>query len=263
VIEMPPDQQHAANGGRESRPRVLLVADNATERLVLSRHLDRLGAAATAVGDGEEAVEAVRQGGLDAVLIDRGLPGTDGLEVARLIRRLPGGAELPIIVMTADTHQEHRRECLVAGADDYLTKPLEMAKLRDTLQRWLPSPANPGRRLDREALARVRDELDDDKLFAELVTTFLEELPARWAALADAAARGNAAELGAVSHQLAGSAAQVGARRLAVLCDRLHFATGTGARPASLLAAIEVECLALPATLERARELLDFRYGTL
>src|ERR671931_1902506 len=126
---MPPDQQPATSGGvtaaRGSRPHVLLVADNATERLVLARHLDRLGTAATAVGDGEQALEAVRRGGLDAVLIDRGLPGVDRLEGARLIRRLPGGAELPIIVMTADTHQEHRRECLAAGADDYLTKPLE------------------------------------------------------------------------------------------------------------------------------------------
>ncbi len=250
------------SGGPETQPRILLVADNATERLVLARQLSRLGAAATAVRDGAEAVEAVRQSGFEAMLIDRRLPGIDGLEVTRLIRGLPGGRELPIILMTAETREEHRRECLAAGVDDYLDKPLEMARLRDTLWRWLPSPTNPGRRLNREALARVRDELDDESLFVELITTFQEELPERWAELADAADRGDAAALGATAHQLAGSAAQVGATRLAVLCRRLQFATGTGARPAALLTAIEVECLALPAALDRASQMLVFRYDT-
>ena len=263
---MPPNQEQATTGQAGAAPgagpRVLVVADNATERLVLSRQLARLEVTATAIGDGAEAVETVRQGRFDAVLMDRHLPGVDGLDATRRIRHLPSGRDLPVIVMTADTRPEHRRECLDAGVDDYLAKPLEMANLRDTLWRWLPSSHNPGRRLDREALARVRDELDDDDLFGELVTTFVTELPVRWAEMAAAVARGDAATLGEVAHQLAGSAAQVGAARLAALCRRLQFATGTGARPASLVTAIETECLALPGALERARKILDFHYET-
>src|SRR5919198_242861 len=230
---MPPNQEQATTGQAGAAPgagpRVLVVADNATERLVLSRQLARLEVTATAIGDGAEAVETVRQGRLHAVVI---------------VPPLPGG------------------DCLDAGVDDSLPKPLEMANLRDTLWRWLPSSHNPGRRLDREALARVRDELDDDDLFGELVTTFVTELPVRWAEMAAAVARGDAAALGEVAHQLAGSAAQVGATRLAALCRRLQFATGTGARPASLVTAIETECLALPGALERARKILDFHYET-
>jgi CheY-like chemotaxis protein len=235
---------------------VLVVADNATERLVIARQLDRLGLVGTTVGDGTEAVETVRRDRFDAVLMDRHLPAVDGLEATRLIRLSPRGIDLPIIVMSADTRAEHKRECLDAGVNDYLPKPLEMARLRDTLMRWLPSPANPGKRLDRAALARVRDELDDDTLFSELVITFLVELPKRWSALADATAAGEAHRLGEIAHQLGGSAAQLGATRLAVLCRRLQFATGTGSQPVSLLAAIEIECLALPAALERARQVL-------
>ncbi len=257
---MPPEQGNATVSGPrdagEARPRVLVVADNATERLVLARQLDRLGLVATAVGDGTAAVEAVRRERYDAVLMDRHLPAEDGLEATRLIRRAPRGIDLPIIVMSADTRAEHKRECLDAGVNDYLPKPLEMARLRDTLLRWLPSPANPGQRLNRSALARVRDELDDEALFGELVSTFLVELPKRWSALADAAAAGDAHRLGEVAHQLGGSAAQLGAVRLAVLCRQLQFATGTGARPVTLVAAIEIECLALPAALERARQML-------
>src|SRR6266540_1017345 len=166
-----PDQEHATTGqagdAPEAGPRVLVVEDDTTSRLVVARQLDRLGVAATVVGDGTEAVEAVRQGRFDAVLMDRHLPGVDGLEATRRIRHLPGGRDLPVIAMTADTRPEHRRECLDAGVDDYLAKPLEMASLRETLWRWLPSPTNPGRRLDREALARVRDELDAQALFGD------------------------------------------------------------------------------------------------
>src|SRR6266540_3890957 len=231
---MPPEQGNATVSGPrdagEARPRVLVVADNATERLVLARQLDRLGLVATAVGDGTAAVEAVRRERYDAVLMDRHLPAEDGLEATRLIRRAPRGIDLPIIVMSADTRAEHKRECLDAGVNDYLPKPLEMARLRDTL--------------------------DDEALFGELVSTFLVELPKRWSALADAAAAGDAHRLGEVAHQLGGSAAQLGAVRLAVLCRQLQFATGTGARPVTLVAAIEIECLALPAALERARQML-------
>jgi two-component system sensor histidine kinase/response regulator len=250
------DQEHAtissASHAQQARPHVLVVADNATERLVLTRQLDLLGFAATAVGDGAQAVEAVRHGRFDAVLMDSHLPVVDGIVATRLIRGLPGGHDLPVIAMSAEARSERRRECLEAGMDDYLPKPLEMARLRDTLRRWLPSPANPGRRLDRDCLARVRDELDDDALFLELVRTFLAELPERWSQLAAATDRGDAARLGEVAHQLAGSAAQVGAVRLAVLCSRLQFATGTGSRPAALLDAIETECLGLRSALERA-----------
>src|SRR6266540_847126 len=249
-----PDQEHATTGqagdAPEAGPHVLVVADNATERLVLTRQLDRLGVAATVIGDGTEAVEAVRQGRFDAVLMDRHLPGVDGLEATRLIRRLPGGHDLPVIALTADTAAEPRRECLDAGMDDCVTKPVDMAGLGETLWRWLPSPANPGPRLDREALARVREELDDEALFAELVTTFLAELPRRWAALAGAAALAEADRLSGVAHQLGGAAAQVGASRLAALCRSVE--AGPADEPAATLAAIETECLGLPFALRRA-----------
>src|SRR6266540_272293 len=229
-MDMPPDQEHAtteqAGDAPEAGPHVLVVADNATERLVLTRQLDRLGVAATVIGDGTEAVEAVRQGRFDAVLMDRHLPGVDGLEATRLIRRLPGGHDLPVIALTADTAAEPRRECLDAGMDDCVTKPVDMAGLGETLWRWLPSPANPGPRLDREALARVREEL------------------------AGAAALAEADRLSGVAHQLGGAAAQVGASRLAALCRSVE--AGPADEPAATLAAIETECLGLPFALRRA-----------
>ncbi len=251
---MLPEHDRTANDGTmpadQARPRVLIVEDNATSRLVVARQLQRLGVAVTAVDDGTQAVEAVRQGRFDAVLMDRHLPGVDGLEATRLIRRLPGGHDLPVIALTADTAAEPRRECLDAGMDDCVTKPVDMAGLGETLWRWLPSPANPGPRLDREALARVREELDDEALFAELVTTFLAELPRRWAALAGAAALAEADRLSGVAHQLGGAAAQVGASRLAALCRSVE--AGPADEPAATLAAIETECLGLPFALRRA-----------
>src|ERR687887_103567 len=157
---MPPNQEQATTGQAGAAPgagpRVLVVAENATERLVPSRQLPRLEVAATAIGDGAEAVETVRRGRFDAVLMDRHLPGVDGLDATRRIRRVLGGDDPPVIAMTAEIMLDLRRECLDAGMDDYLVKPVELASLRETLGRWLPSPDNPGPRLDLQALARVR-----------------------------------------------------------------------------------------------------------
>jgi two-component system, sensor histidine kinase and response regulator len=233
----------------DGRPRVLVVEDEAVSRLVMARQLERLGVAATAVGDGAQAVEAVRRGGFDAVLMDRHLPGVDGLRAVRLIRSLPDGGDLPVIAMTAGARPEDRRECLDAGADDCVAKPMELAGLRETLRRWLPSPANPGPRLDRNALDSVRDELDDERLFADLVRTFLAELPRRWDALAAAAGLGDRERLGALAHLLGGAAAQVGATRLAALCRQVE--TGAGDLAATV-DAIGTECLGLPSALRRA-----------
>jgi CheY-like chemotaxis protein len=244
-----PDREQAA--ALEAAPRVLVVEDEATSRLVLARQLARLGIAATVIGDGAQAVEAVRRDRFDAVLMDRHLPGLDGLEATRRIRRVLGGDDPPVIAMTAEALLDLRRECLDAGMDDYLVKPVELASLRETLWRWLPSPDNPGPRLDLRALAGVREELDDEELFGELVATFLEELPRRWAMLSAAAATGDAERLAAVAHQLGGGAAQVGATRLAALCRRLEVLGEVP--PPTTLAAVETECLALPALLERAR----------
>jgi PAS domain S-box-containing protein len=129
--------------------RILLAEDNVVNQKVALRILQRMGCDADVVADGAEAVEAVRRHAAlrrpyDVVLMDVQMPEMDGLEATRRIRSGVDAAAQPrIIVLTANAMQGDREECLAAGADDYLPKPVKLADLRAALD--LLAPAAPAR----------------------------------------------------------------------------------------------------------------------
>jgi len=127
---------------RPARPRILLAEDNAINAKVALRILERLGFAADAVANGEEAVAAARSGRYDAVLMDWQMPVMDGLQAAVAIRRdEPGDRRLPIIAMTASALEGDRTTCLAAGMDDHIGKPVRPDELKAVLDRWLARSA--------------------------------------------------------------------------------------------------------------------------
>ena len=117
-----------------------MAEDNATNREVALAQLRKLGCDAGAVTNGAEAVEAVRRGEYDLVLMDCQMPVMDGFEATRCIR-CPSIRVLPIIAMTANAMPYDRERCLHEGMNDYLSKPVNLDRLADTLARWLPAGA--------------------------------------------------------------------------------------------------------------------------
>jgi signal transduction histidine kinase len=116
--------------------RVLVVDDNATNRLIGVKTLEALGAAAHSVAGGVEAVAAVRDGGFDLVLMDVNMPGMDGLEATALIRALPGPeAATPIIALTANVMAHQRASYLAAGMDGTAPKPFSPTALLQEILR--------------------------------------------------------------------------------------------------------------------------------
>lgn len=116
---------------RAAKPLSLLVAeDNAVSRRLLSRVLETAGHQVSEAGTGEEAVRLFRNGSFDAVLMDVGMPEMDGLEAVRRIRSLEtGGRRVPIYATTAHTMPGDRQNCLDAGMDGYISKPLDFEQL--------------------------------------------------------------------------------------------------------------------------------------
>jgi signal transduction histidine kinase/CheY-like chemotaxis protein len=114
------------------RLRLLLAEDGLINQEVAKGLLEMAGHAVETVDNGREAWEAFQQGSFDAILMDLEMPEMDGLEAARRIRECEasgGGERIPIIAMTAHAVKGFREQCLEAGMDDYVTKPIDLREL--------------------------------------------------------------------------------------------------------------------------------------
>ena len=121
--------------------RVLVVDDIATNRLVAKAHLRIHGLDTEEASSGEEAVEMIRQAPPDLVLLDMNMPDMDGIATLRQIRKLPSrAARVPVVAMTADATEAHRRRYLEAGLDGYLAKPLTPEAVAEIIARFLLQP---------------------------------------------------------------------------------------------------------------------------
>jgi two-component system response regulator MprA len=107
--------------------KILVVDDERAVRESLRRALALEGYEVDLAADGEEALDSVRRAEPDALILDVLMPGVDGLEVSRRLRR--GGSRIPILMLTARDAVENRVEGLDAGADDYVTKPFALEEL--------------------------------------------------------------------------------------------------------------------------------------
>lgn len=129
----PRETEQAASGSTLQGRRLLLVEDNDLNAEIAATILEGDGAYVSIVGDGAQAVEAFAAnpaGTFDAILMDVAMPKMDGLAATRAIRALdrPDGASIPIIAMTGNAFQEDVRECLEAGMNAHIAKPIDAAK---------------------------------------------------------------------------------------------------------------------------------------
>jgi DNA-binding response OmpR family regulator len=109
-------------------PRILIIEDEPAIAFALETDLERDGYAVTIATTGDEGLRLADSGGFDLVLLDVMLPGMDGFDVCRELRRR--GCRTPVIVLTARTHDAEKVLGLELGADDYITKPFNPRELR-------------------------------------------------------------------------------------------------------------------------------------
>ena len=171
-----------AEAPAEARPatlHVLLAEDNDTNRLVACRLLERLGHRVTSVPDGTAAVEAVRRGGIDLVIMDVMMPNLDGIEATRMIRALaPPAGTTPVIGLSAHASPADVAAGLAAGMNHFESKPITAARLEAAIAMVMPRAAAPAAGappvFDRGVVDALAENIGGAAA-AEVVRQFVEE----------------------------------------------------------------------------------------
>jgi two-component system sensor histidine kinase RpfC len=218
-----------------SRPLSILVADdNATNRLVISKILERGGHAIRCVENGEEALNVLEVERFDLVIMDINMPVMTGIEAANLFRFTePQGTRIPIIALTADATPEIVAETQAAGMDACLTKPVQPAvllkaidehagpSLAPALAETVPAVGDPPEDhssvIDESLLAEL-EQLGGKEFVLNLVEEFFSDTERLIAELRSAAATGDSHRFRLEAHGLQSASANVGARTVHEIC---------------------------------------------
>jgi len=253
---------------------VLLAEDNPTNQKLAMLQLRKLGLAVHAVPNGRAALEtyAATPDAFALLLMDCQMPEMDGFTATRAIRKLEliSGRHIPIIAMTANAMEGDREECLAVGMDDYLSKPVQIEQLEQTLRRWIPTAAASPKAqlseapvnqttndaLDRSVLERLKFLQDDEHDYlGELITTYLESAPQLLSTLRGALAQGDTPAVQKAAHTLKGSSASLGALQLSEHCKALELRARSGSLDgaAEHLQKIEAEYARVARALEEVR----------
>ena len=247
--------RHTLAEHAKQRLHILLAEDNLVNQKVALKVLEKLGFRADVVGNGQAAGDALKSKAYDLVLMDIQMPELDGMGATRKIRDLRGGAtnpRVPIVALTAHAMAGDRQECLDAGMDDYLAKPIKPAELVEVLARWLPR--NPGKTLAKDgaepsdaaspsaSLVTAPEEeqpiFDESVLLGlfdgdreamnEILAEFLGDIPRVIGVLKQAVEAGDQAGVRLQAHTLKGASANVGAQAMRRVSARLEELAAAG-----------------------------------
>lgn len=121
-----------------AKKKILLVEDNPISQNLEMKILREVGYDVDAVSNGFDAIEAIKTGSFDVVLMDVEMTDMDGITATKKVRELPGvNGKIPIIAVTAHSSMKDREKCLAAGMDDYIAKPINIHFLKLTIDQWL------------------------------------------------------------------------------------------------------------------------------
>jgi signal transduction histidine kinase/DNA-binding response OmpR family regulator len=230
---------------RQYAGRVLVAEDNPVNQTVVRHILERLGCEVIMAENGEQALSLLSTTAVKLVLMDLQMPVMDGVTASRRIREQKSGANrVPIVALTANAMAGEREKCMAAGMDGFLTKPIDIDRLCEVLDKCglrassapLPNNAEPAPMAASVTvsavpepppvnLSRWNELTDGDIDFAtELLETFRESAAVSLEEIAQHAAQEQRVLLGRAAHRLKGAAANIHAESVADLAGSLELA---------------------------------------
>ena len=197
----------------KSQHRILLAEDNLFNQKVAVSLLHKKGYQVVTVPNGRKALEAVKKGSFDLILMDVQMPEMDGLTASQEIRRWEKGSDkhLPIIGLTAHAMKDDRNMCIDAGMDDYIPKPIDTKVFFQTLAQYLPdipteTPAEASAEQENstvdERSAILKTVRSNPKLMKEFVEQFIDDYPRELAEIKAAFRAGRAKEVEGLAHNM-------------------------------------------------------------
>jgi PAS domain S-box-containing protein len=235
--------RHRVSELRRSKFRILLAEDNSTNQLVAMKILKKLGYHVDVVTNGKEVLEAIANRDYNLVFMDCQMPEMDGFEATRKLRQKEiKGTRLPVIAMTAKALQGDREKCIEAGMDDYLSKPVEPAKIDSMLQFWLNKNLEETNEDDYAILESV-DDLDvsiwdkqaflnrtmrDTEMVEELLAIFFKDMPSQIKDLTAAVQAQDTVQASGIAHRIRGASANMSSNALTKTSDEIVVAAEDG-----------------------------------
>lgn len=220
---------------REAKHHILLAEDTAVGRKVISQMLVEAGFQVSSVGDGRAVIDSLAGMPFSLIVMDCMMPGLDGWDATRAIRRGDAGednAAIPIIALTGLNSAEDERKCRDAGMDVFVRKPVDYDSLLEAVQQLLDAPAEvaddeqPTPRQEQDLLKSL-DEWSPG-FMDTIIDQFLEEVPGEVSALREAMAAEDLPRLGKLAHRLRGSADVLSVRALSGCARALEKAAMEG-----------------------------------
>jgi len=238
--------------GRAYQGHVLVAEDVQTNQRLVHVILERAGLKVTIAEDGVQAVEKGASGAFDLILMDVRMPELNGLDATRELRRRE--ISIPIVALTAHTMPEDRRECIEAGCNAYLSKPIDRAELIRVIERYLPrktgesapslDPSMDDAASDLAALPEDRigsangvdvinwpqliSRIVDEELAEDIMPIAVQDNRERLDRLSQAVQEENVADVRLYAHAIKGSMMNVGANRISRVARTLEHRAGKG-----------------------------------
>lgn len=214
---------------------ILLVDDNEVNRKVAEKQLTKLGFKVETANNGLEALESIKQRLFHAILMDCQMPLMDGFEVTRIIRKNEAdtGCHIPIIALTANAMHDDLESCYEAGMDAYLTKPVNLKDLNDTLIKHIPDLHSLEFTTAQNEIDLSIDILDknklkeifenDNKQIISILDIYLNSIPTVLDTLLIAIEVGNFSDVSEAIHQIRGSSLNIGAARVVKVAEQIEI----------------------------------------
>jgi len=221
--------------------RILVAEDNVVNQTVIRALLERIGHEVLIVDDGDEALDALteQRDKFDVAILDMNMPNLSGLDVLKTYRFMEVEGHLPIIMLSANALPEAIAECREAGADEYLTKPIETVKLLEVLDMFSLPQKEPGTggvvhafpamnearkwmHISVEPLEELKGFASREGFVQELLGKFMSSGEQHLVGLENAASENDCVLFQDIVHTLKGSAGTVGAISLYQICDELE-----------------------------------------